>query len=231
MEFLSDPQFWGKWASIVLLDLVLAGDNALVIALATRTLPPKQQLWGRIWGTLGAVVLRLLFIAIVTWLLKLPLLRFIGGLALVWIAYKLVHQPPSHEAHVRQGTSLREAIGIIILADVVMSFDNVMAISGAARGDFVLVVFGLLLSLPLVVWGSGLLARLMNRLPLIIWLGGGVLGWVAVKMMFDDPLVVQWLGEALARILHQIVPWVSGAIIALMGWWFARNLAPPKDAA
>lgn len=231
MEFLSDPQFWARWGSIVLLDLVLAGDNALVIALATRTLPPRQQLWGRVWGTLGAVMLRLIFVAIVTWLLKLPLLRFIGGLVLVWIAFKLVHQPPGHEAHVRQGRSLGQAIGIIILADVVMSFDNVMAISGAARGDFLLVVFGLALSLPLVVWGSGLLARLMDKFPLIIWLGGGVLGWVAVKMMFDDPLVVQWLGEALARVLHQFVPWLSGAIIALLGWWFARNLARTKDAA
>lgn len=231
MEFLSDPQFWVRWGSIVLLDLVLAGDNALVIALATRTLPPRQQLWGRVWGTLGAVVLRLIFVAIVTWLLKLPLLRFIGGLVLVWIAFKLVHQPPGNEAEVRQGRSLGQAIGIIILADVVMSFDNVMAISGAARGDFLLVVFGLALSLPLVVWGSGLLARLMDRLPLIIWLGGGVLGWVAVKMMFDDPLVVQWLGEALARVLHQFVPWLSGAVIALLGWWFARNLARTKDAS
>jgi YjbE family integral membrane protein len=231
MDFLSDPQFWAKWSSVVLLDLVLAGDNALVIALATRTLPPRQQLWGRIWGTLGAVILRLIFVAIVTWLLTLPLLRFIGGLVLIWIAFKLVHQPPAHEAHVRQGGSLKQAIGIIILADVVMSFDNVMAISGVARGDLLLVAFGLLLSLPLVVWGSGLLARLMDRFPLIIWLGGGVLGWVAVKMMLDDPLVVEWLGEALARLFHQFGPWLAGATIALLGWWFARNLARPKGTA
>lgn len=231
MEFLSDSQFWSRWGEIVLLDLVLAGDNALVIALATRSLPPRQQLWGRIFGTLGAVVLRVVFIVVVSWLLQLPLLRFIGGLLLVWIALKLVHQPPTHEGKARKGTTLWDAVWIIMLADMVMSFDNVMAISGVAQGDIVLVVFGLLLSLPLVVWGSGLLARLMNRLPLIIWLGGGVLGWVAMKMIFDDPLVVQWLGETLARMLYQFVPWLLGAVIALLGWWFTRNLARTKDVA
>jgi YjbE family integral membrane protein len=148
MDFLSDSQFWSRWSSIVLLDLVLAGDNALVIALATRSLPPRQQLWGRIFGTLGAVVLRVIFIVIVTWLLELPLLRFVGGLLLVWIAFKLVHEPPSHEGQVRQGRTLWDAVWIIMLADMVMSFDNVMAISGVAQGDFVLVVFGLLLSGP-----------------------------------------------------------------------------------
>ena len=231
MEFLSDSHFWGRWGSIVLLDLVLAGDNALVIALATRTLPARQQFWGRVFGTLGAIVLRLIFIVAVTWLLTLPLLRFIGGALLVWIAIKLVQPPPHHAGKVRQGTTMAEAIWIIMLADLVMSFDNVMAISGAAQGDFVLVVFGLLLSLPLVVWGSGLLARLMNRIPLIIWLGGGVLGWVAMKMIFNDPLVVNWLGETVAQVLHQFAPWLLGTVIALLGWRFAHNLERTKDAA
>lgn len=231
MEFLSDPHFWGKWASIVLLDIVLAGDNALVIALAVRSLPGKQQLWGRVFGTLGAVVLRLIFIAAVTWLLRIPLLRFVGGLALVWIAFKLVAPPSGDGGNVREGATLKEAIGIIILADVVMSFDNVMAISAAARGDLVLVVFGLLLSLPLVVWGSGLLARLMNRFPLIIWLGGGVLGWVAMKMMLDDPIVIDWLGHALAQTLHQIAPYALGVLIAALGWWFARGTKRQGEAA
>lgn len=228
MDFLSDPQFWAKWGSIVLLDLVLAGDNALVIAMAVRTLPQKQQFQARIYGTLGAVALRLGFIAIVTWLLTVPLLRFVGGLILIWIAFRLIHHPPQDEK-VRAGASLKESVGIIIVADVVMSFDNVMAISGAARGDFILVLFGLLLSLPLVVWGSGLLARLMNRLPLIIWLGGGVLGWVAVRMILDDPLIIEWLGEALVQILHQIVPYVLGVSLALLGWWFARGHARSEE--
>jgi YjbE family integral membrane protein len=231
MEFLSDPEFWGKWGSIVLLDLVLAGDNALVIALAVRSLPAKQQFWGRMWGTLGAVVLRLVFIAAITWLLTVPLLRFVGGLVLIWIAFKLVHEPLPEEGHVREGATLKEAIGIIVLADVVMSFDNVMAISGAARGDFMLVVFGLLLSLPLVVWGSGLLAKLMNHFPLIIWLGGGVLGWVAVKMMLDDPLVIGWLGEQIAQRLQGIAPSVVGVVLGALGWWFARRARRPSGNA
>lgn len=230
MDFLSDPQFWGKWGSIVLLDLVLAGDNALVIALAVRSLPARQQFLGRIFGTLGAVVLRLIFITVVTWLLSIPLLRFIGGLALIWIAYKLVAHAPGEEGNVREGATLKEAIGIIILADVVMSFDNVMAISAAARGDLVLVIFGLALSLPLVVWGSGLLAKLMNRFPLIIWLGGGVLGWVAARMMLDDPRVIEWLSAELARVLHGTAPWAFGIAFTALGWWQARNRTQAGDS-
>ncbi len=231
MEFLTDPEFWAKWFSIVLLDLVLAGDNALVIALAVRSLPPKQQFWGRMFGTFGAVALRLLFIAIITWLLQVPLLRLIGGLLLVWIAFKLVRPQGGGEGQVREGASLKDAVGIIILADVVMSFDNVMAISGAAHGDMVLVVFGLLLSLPLVVWGSGLLARLMNRLPAIIWLGGGVLGWVAVKMILDDPWVIDRLGAALVKTLHHSAPLAAGVVLTGLGWWWARRAAAKQEAA
>jgi YjbE family integral membrane protein len=229
MEFLSDPSFWWKWLSIVLIDLVLAGDNALVIALAVRSLPPREQLYGRIFGTVGAIVLRLLFIAIVTWLLSVPYLRLMGGVLLIWIAIKLVRQCCSgSEESVREGASLSQAVGIIILADVVMSLDNVIAISAAARGDLILVVFGLLLSLPLVVWGSGVLARLMNKFPFIIWLGGGVLGWVAVKMMLDDPAALEWLGASLTEALHWIVPIVAACAISAMGWWFARGTARAK---
>ena len=231
MTFLSDSQFWTRWGSIILLDLVLAGDNALVIALATRTLPLRQRVLGRVFGTLGAVALRLIFVGFVTWLFTLPLLRLVGGSLLVWIAFKLVRQPPAREGRVREGATFYEAIGIIVLADCVMSFDNVMAISGVAQGNFLLVAFGLLLSLPLVVWGSSLLARWMDRFPLIIWSGGGVLGWVAMKMIFDDPLIVGWLGEARVRVLQQFAPCLLGAVIALLGWWFTRNLARTRDGA
>jgi YjbE family integral membrane protein len=228
MEFLSDPHFWWKWLSIVLIDLVLAGDNALVIALAVRSLPPKEQLYGRVFGTVGAIVLRLAFIAIVTWLLSVPYLRLMGGALLIWIAYKLVRQSSGSEESIREGASLSHAIGIIILADVVMSLDNVIAISAAARGDMVLVIFGLLLSLPLVVWGSGILARLMNKFPMIIWIGGGVLGWVAVKMMLDDPATAGWLDASLAGVLHWIAPVVAAVTISGMGWWYARGTARAK---
>ena len=147
MMFLMDPEFWMRVVGIVVIDLTLAGDNALVIALAVRTLPKPQQLWGRIWGTAGAVGLRLAFIAVATYLLSVPLVQLVGGLALLWIAFKLVHKETGAEGHVREGGSLREAVWIIIVADAVMSLDNVLAVAAAAHGDLTLVVFGIALSL------------------------------------------------------------------------------------
>ena len=190
-----DPEFWARLLGIVLIDLTLAGDNALVIALAVRSLPPRQQFLGRMWGTAGAIGLRLAFIAVATWLLALPFVQLAGGLLLIWIAAKLVLMGDGREHTVRHGTSMREAIWVIMLADAAMSLDNVLAVAAAAHGDFVLVTIGIGLSLPLVVWGSGLLARLMNRWPAIIWLGGGVLGWVAGEMIVRE-VVHRWLGEA-----------------------------------
>lgn len=222
MAFLSDPEFWARWLSIVIIDLTLAGDNALVIALAVRTLPRKQQFWGRIWGSLGAVALRLIFITIITYLLKIPFLQVVGGVLLIWIALKLVRQESGAEEHVKQGTSLWEAIWVIIVADVVMSLDNVLAVAAAAHGDLTLVVFGIALSLPLVVWGSGILARLMNRFPWIIWIGGGILGYVAGEMILKDRLVHEWLGPK-ADVLHLPVAIALAAIITALGWWYAQR--------
>jgi YjbE family integral membrane protein len=231
MAFLADPEFWARWLSIVILDLTLAGDNALVIALAVRTLPSKQQFWGRIWGSLGAVALRLLFITIITYLLRIPLLQFVGGVLLIWIALKLIRQEADGggEGHVRQGTSLFEAIWIIIVADVVMSLDNVLAVAGAAHGNLVLVIFGIAFSLPLVVWGSGILARLMSHYPWIIWIGGGILGYVAGEMMLKDDWIAGWLGGA-ARVLHYPVPIALGLLLTALGWWFAQAHAKQKVA-
>src|SRR5262247_4435024 len=205
MTFLMDPEFWARVFGIIIIDLTLAGDNALVIALAVRNLPKRQQFLGRVWGTLGAVGLRLAFITIATILLRIPFLQLGGGLLLFWIAFKLVHREPSAEEHIRQGGSLSEAVWIIVVADAIMSLDNVLAVAAAAHGDLRLVVFGIALSLPIVVWGSGLLAALMNRRPWIIWLGGAVLGHVAADMIFDDQGVRAWLGDA-APPLAQIVP-------------------------
>jgi YjbE family integral membrane protein len=219
MAFLLDPAFWARWLSIVILDLTLAGDNALVIAMAVRTLPRRQQFWGRMWGSMGAVVLRLLFITIITYLLEIPLLQFAGGLLLIWIAIKLVNQSAEDdgEGHVRHGTSLLEAVWIIIVADVVMSLDNVLAVAGAAHGNLVLVVFGISLSLPLVVWGSGILARLMTRYPWIIWIGGGILGYVAGEMMLKDFWIAAWLGD-FTRVLHYPLPIVLALALTALGW-------------
>jgi YjbE family integral membrane protein len=217
MTFLMDPEFWARVVGIIIIDLTLAGDNALVIALAVRNLPKRQQFLGRIWGTAGAVGLRLAFIAIATQLLRIPFLQLVGGLLLLWIAFKLVRHETGPEGHVREGGSLREAIWIIIVADAIMSLDNVLAVAAAADGDMKLVVFGIALSIPIVVWGSGILATLMNRFIWIIWIGGGILGYVAGAMIMKDKgfgwidhssPVVQWL------------PVVPAVIIFVLGWWF-----------
>jgi YjbE family integral membrane protein len=218
---LVEPEFWARLASIVLIDLTLAGDNALVIALAVRALPKRQQLLGRIWGTAGAVVLRLAFIVVATWLLSIPLLQAVGGLLLVWIALRLVRQDGAGDAHVRHGTTLSQAIWIIMVADAAMSLDNVLAVAAAAHGDLLLVVFGIGLSLPLVVWGSALLAWLMNRFTWIIWLGGGVLGYFAGEMILRDHALERWLGPW-PEWLHA-GPVLLALVIAALGWRFAQN--------
>jgi len=214
---------------IVLIDLALAGDNALVIALAVRTLSPRQQFQGRIWGTAGAVGLRLGFIFIVTHLLAVPLLQLVGGLLLVWIALKLVLQSDAHAGEkVKQGTTLLGAIWVILVADVIMSLDNVIGVAAAAEGDMRLVVFGIALSIPIVVWGSGVLARLMNRYPWIILLAGGILGEVAGKMMVHDQFIVARFGDTPDGV--EIALRIGLAIaIMLVGWLVTRRRAAVAD--
>ena len=224
MTFLADPEFWARLVSIVLIDLSLAGDNALVIALAVRSLSAREQWLGRVWGTAAAVALRLLFIAVVSALLTIPLLRFAGGLLLLWIAVRLVRPGGTEEGEVRHGASLRQAVWIIVVADVTMSLDNVLAVAAAAHGDFVLVTIGIALSLPIVVWGSGFLARLMAHHAWIIWIGGGVLGYVAGEMMTDDPLVRAWLGDH-ADTIDDPLSLLLAVGLALLGWWLARSAA------
>ena len=221
MTALVEPEFWARLASIILIDLTLAGDNALVIALAVRTLPKRQQFFGRLWGTAGAVVLRLAFIVVATWLLAIPLLQAVGGVLLVWIALRLVRQNAEIAGHVRQGTTLREAIWIIMIADAAMSLDNVLAVAAAAHGDLLLVVVGIGLSLPLVVWGSALLAWLMNRLTWIVWLGGGVLSYFAGDMILRDRAVERWLGPLPGWL--EAGPVLLALLIAALGWRFAQN--------
>ena len=224
MSWLADPEFWARLLGIVLIDISLAGDNALVIALAVRGLPPRQQLLGRLWGTAGAVGLRVAFIAVVSYLLRIPLLQLLGGLALIWIAIRLVRPGSAEHGKTRAGATLGEAIWIIVVADVTMSLDNVLGVAAAAKGDLVLVVFGIALSLPLVVWGSGLLANLMSRHEWIVWLGGGVLGYVAGEMMTEDPVVQRWLGPA-AAVADLWLSIVLGAFVLVLGWWLARSAA------
>ena len=223
MEFLANPEFWVRWFGIVILDLSLAGDNALVIAMAVRTLPPREQFLGRVGGTFGAVALRFAFIAIITQLLRIPYLQAAGGLVLVWIAVKLLRQDAGGEGQgVRHGTTLWEAIWVIIVADIIMSLDNVLAVAAASHGDLALVIFGIGLSIPIVICGAGFLAKLMNRFQWIVWLGGEMLGWVAGEMVVEDKNLHAWL-EPLAGFLPWMLPAVLAAALISLGWWLARR--------
>ena len=231
MDMFATAAFWLGLGQIAYLNLLLSGDNALVIALAVRTLPKRQRLLGQIWGAAGAVVLRLAFLAVVMYLLEISFLRLIGGLILVWIAYKLVQSETGVESEVKRGASLWEAIWIIIVADVTMSLDNVLAIAAATRGDLLLIMFGIGLSLPIVVWGAGWLARLMNRYAWIVWLGGGILGKVAGEMILEDravrgyPWAHGWdvaLPVGVTLDLHPL-PLVLGVVLAAIGWWLSRG--------
>ena len=218
---------------IVLLDLVLAGDNAVVIALAVRTLPRRQQFWGRIWGTFGAVALRLAFIAVVTWFLKIPLLQVGGALMLIWIALKLVRQAEGGGGgghQVRQGASLFAAVWIIIVADVIMSLDNVLSVAGAAHGDMQLVVFGIGLSIPIVIWLSAILSTLMSRFPWIVWLAAGVLGEVAGKMILDDVWIVERFGHPEWGV-HVALRAPLFVLLTVAGWWFAQRQPKGSEEA
>jgi YjbE family integral membrane protein len=223
MEILTDPHFWARLLEIGFLNLLLSGDNAVVIALAVRRLSPRQRVLGQVWGTVGAVMLRMIFVGIVTVLLRIPLLRVAGGLLLVWIAVKLVRPAPEATGSGRGGASFWEAMWIIVAADITMSLDNVLAIAAAARGDLLLVGLGIATSIPIVVWGSGILARLMNRFVWIIWLGGGILGYVAGDMMLEDPLVVARLGNVIHALEH-LLPLALAAGLVALGWWSVRRV-------
>ena len=218
MQFLTDPEFWGRLVGIVLIDLVLAGDNALVIAMAVRTLPARAQAIGRICGGIGAIVLRIAFTLGAASVLGFPFLQLAGGVLLLWIATKLVGPGSTRPRRSREGGTFLEAIWIIALADVVMSLDNVLAVAAAAKGEPGLIVFGVSLSLLFVVWGSGVLARLMDRHPWVVWLGGGVLGYVAAEMALRDRLVQSWLDPVAAAQLRYPVPVILALLIVALGW-------------
>ncbi len=223
MEALVHPEFWARWLGIVIIDLSLAGDNALVIAMAVLTLPPRQRLVGLLGGTLGAVVLRIILIAVITQILLIPFLQALGGLVLVWIAIKLVRQDASDdkEHKTREVATLWEAIGIIIVADLIMSLDNVLAVAATAHGDLTLVLFGIALSIPIVICGSSFLARLMDRFRWIVWVGGGVLGWVAGELAVTDTLVEASIGSW-QTVMHWALPALLAGGTTLFGWLSAE---------
>ncbi len=176
-------------ASIIVIDLILAGDNAIVIGLAARNVPPAVQRRVILWGTAGAIIVRGLLTAVVVWLLKIPGFLAVGGIALVWIGWKLTRGgDPGHDK-IASRNSVRAAVQTIIVADAVMGVDNVLAVGGAAHGSFALVAIGLAVSIPIVIWGSTLVLKWVERYPAILWLGAGVLGFTAAKMIASEPLL------------------------------------------
>jgi len=223
-----DTEFLIRALGIVAIDLTVSGENALVIALAVRHLPARQAWHGRVWGTVGAVVLRLIFIVAVSFLLRIPFLQLVGGILLLGIAVKLTRQPPEESRHVRAAASLPAAIWTIVVADAVMSLDNVLAVAGAAHGDFLLAFFGVALSLPIVVWGSGVVGRLMTRWPAIVALGAGVLGFVAGDMILSEPALAAWIDES--DLIGVGVPLVLALAVTALGWRI-RHGNPRGEAA
>jgi YjbE family integral membrane protein len=182
--------FFTTLLSIIVIDLVLAGDNAIVIGMAARNLPKEHQRKAILWGTVGAIGIRIVATLVVVWLLELPALLFTGGLVLIWISYKLLADKKDHDIQAKQ--RLWPAVQTIVIADAVMGFDNVVAVAGAAHGSFLLVVLGLIISIPIVVWGSTLFIHWMEKFPWIMYIGSGVLAFTAGKMLTGDPLVIGW---------------------------------------
>lgn len=213
MEFFS-PDYWSALLSIIVIDLVLAGDNAIVIGLAARTLPKKQQKKVILWGTVGAILIRILATLVVVWLLKIPGLMIIGGVLLVWIAYKLLTEEKAHD--VKASENFWAAIKTIVIADALMGLDNVLAVAGAAHGDFSLVVIGLLVSVPIVVWGSTLILKWVDRFPIIITIGAGVLAFTAAKMITGEKFLKGFFDD------NPFLKWGFAAVIVIAVIFFGR---------
>lgn len=187
------PAWFYALAAIIMIDLVLAGDNAIVIGLAARNVPKDMQKRVILWGTFGAIAVRTALTGIVVYLLMIPGFLFIGGVALIYIAWKLTQDDGGSEHSIAAKSSVRGAVQTIIIADTVMGVDNVLAVGGAAQGSMLLVVIGLAVSIPIVVWGSTLILKWVERFPAIMWIGAAVLGWTAAKMILSEDLLEPWL--------------------------------------
>lgn len=240
---LSSPTFWVSVLQIIWIDLLLSGDNAVVIALACRSLPKAQRKWGILLGAAAAVVLRIIFALAVSLLLGVPLLKVVGGLLLLWIAIKLTAGDDEDGHEVQAADTLFKAVRTIAIADAVMSLDNVVAVAAAARGHAELFVFGLLLTIPLIVFGAQILLNLLQRFPLLIWAGAALLGWIAGEMLVGDVLSLQALahldpalvvqsdhGAHPAALPHYAAS-AAGALIVVATGLVLRRRGATEDAA
>ena len=234
MEFFSAP-WWSALMAIVLIDLVLAGDNAIVIALAARSLPKHLQKKAIVWGTVGAIVVRSAMTIGVVWLLQIPGLLLVGGLGLLWIAYKLVANQDEHEEHGVGASTFWGAMKTIIVADALMGIDNVLGVAGAAHGAFDLVVIGLLISIPIVVFGSSMVLKLVDRFPQIMYIGSAVLAYTAAKMIVTEPFLDDIFGtqEDPATALRHATEAACVALVLGLAWFASSrkkaDAALPRD--
>jgi YjbE family integral membrane protein len=223
----TDPAFWLAAWQIILINIVLSGDNAVVIALACRMLEPRQRFWGMVFGAGAAVLLRIIFTVIVTTVMGLPYLKLIGGVLLLWIAIKLVAPSDSHgDGSVKAADNLWKAVQIVAIADIVMSLDNVIAIAAVAKGSWTLIIFGLAVSIPMIVAGSAILMSWMERFPILVWAGAALLGRVAGEIMIEDPAVVGWLGAATAHHLHEWAKHIGAIFVVAAGLFLIHRQRP-----
>jgi YjbE family integral membrane protein len=225
-DTIASGAFWLALAEIAGINILLSGDNAVVIALACRSLPDRQRNRAVIGGSAGAVLLRVIFCAVITWLLDIPYLKLAGGLLLLWIGVKLL-VPEDGGAGVAAPPSLWGAMRTIILADAVMSLDNVVAIAAAAQGSLLLIVLGLLMSVPLIVFGSQLVLVLLQRFPLLVTAGAGLLGWIAGEIISTDPAVADWTGADAHRLALYARPALAAAVMATGTLW--ARLVPGRQ--
>jgi YjbE family integral membrane protein len=233
MEELMTATFWLAVGQIIMIDILLGGDNAVVIALACRNLPPKQRAQGIIYGTIGAIFLRVILIAFALALLSVPYLKLVGAVLLLWIGVKLLLPEGDDDHNISSSDKLWSAVKTVIVADLVMSVDNVLAIAGAAQGaaeshQLPLVIFGLLVSIPIIVWGSTFVLKLMERFPFVITLGAMLLGWIAGQMAYTDPAIKAYLP---ASAIWSYGAALAGALLVLVMGKLLQNRPKPIDPA
>ena len=228
MDMLYTNEFWVALAQIIVINIMLSGDNAVVIALASRSLPPAQQKRAIIFGSVGAIVLRIILTFFAVMLLDMPYLKLVGGIALLWIGASMLDSGGDEE-NIDAHSNLAAAIKTIIIADFIMSLDNVLGVAAAAKGNVVLLVVGVVISIPLIIFGSQMILKLMGRFPVIITLGAGLLGWVAGEMLVTDSAVAGWIDSS-AAYLHYVVPTAGIFVVIAFGKWLGSRHAPKAHA-
>ena len=233
MDMLSSSFFWITLGQIMMINIVLSGDNAVVIAMASRSLPPRQQKKAILFGSFGAIFLRIVLTFFAVMLLDLPFLKLIGSLLLAWIGIKML-VPEDGDGEIDGHSHMWSAIKTIIIADLIMSLDNGLGVAAAAKGNILLLVIGLGISIPLIIYGSTFILRLMNRFPVIVTLGGGILGWVAGEMLVSDPAISGWI-DGHMHWMHELAPFIGALAVVAIGKSIAAvklaKLKPVREIA